>query len=246
VALGAAWQADVMAGNNPDVLLLDVTPLSLGIETMGGLMDVLIPRNTKIPGGAGRQYTTHADGQGKMNITVYQGERDLVKDNRKLYEFIFDGIPAMPAGLPKVEITFRLNADGILMVRAKELRSAVEQSVEVKPHYGLTDQEVEDMLMASMVNAKQDMLLRSLVEAKTEAEQIVFATNNFMQKHGHIITDDEKTETNIAITQLQTVAAADDKDAIHAAIEHLNNISRPYAERLMDSAVSHSLSGKSI
>jgi molecular chaperone HscA len=246
VALGAAWQADVLAGNNQEILLLDVTPLSLGIETMGGLMDVLIPRNSKIPSGAARQYTTHADGQTKMTITVYQGERDLVIDNRKLAEFIFDGIPGMPAGLPKVEISFRLNADGILNVKAKELRSGVEQIMQVQPQYGLTDAEVEEMLMASMLNAKADMQLRSLVEARTEAEQIIFATKNFMQKHQEMITAEEIVATKNAIDNLQNIVALDDKNAIHHAIEHLNNISRPYAERLMDTAVSSALSGKKI
>jgi molecular chaperone HscA len=246
VALGAAWQADVLAGNNQDVLLLDVTPLSLGIETMGGLMDVIIPRNSKIPSAAARQYTTHADGQTKMNITVYQGERDLVIDNRKLAEFIFDGIPGMPAGLPKVEISFRINADGILHIKAKELRSGAEQQVQVIPQYGLTDEQVEEMLMASMVNAKADMLLRSLVEARTEAEQIIFATQNFMTKHATIITDEEVQATNDAIDAIKIVKQTDDKDAIHKAIENLNDISRPYAERLMDHAVSNALAGKKI
>lgn len=145
VALGAAVQADILAGNNKDFLLLDITPLSLGIETMGGLMDVLIPRNSKIPTKVGRQYTTQKDGQSGMRISVFQGERDLVKDNRKLAEFNLTGIPAMPAGLPKVEVSFLINADGILVVKAKELRSGVEQSIEVKPQYGLTDTEVEKM-----------------------------------------------------------------------------------------------------
>jgi len=133
VALGAAVQADILAGNNKDFLLLDITPLSLGIETMGGLMDVLIPRNSKVPSKAARQYTTQKDGQPGMRISVYQGERDLVKDNRKLAEFNLTGIPGMPAGLPKVEVSFLVNADGILVVKAKELRSGVEQTIEVKP-----------------------------------------------------------------------------------------------------------------
>ena len=142
VALGAAVQADILAGNNKDFLLLDITPLSLGIETMGGLMDVLLPRNSKIPSSAGRQYTTQKDGQGSIRISVYQGERDMVNDNRKLAEFNLTGIPGMPAGLPKVEISFIVNADGILTVKAKELRSGVAQSVEVKPQYGLSDADV--------------------------------------------------------------------------------------------------------
>ncbi len=143
VSLGAAIQADVLAGNNKDILLLDITPLSLGIETAGGLMDVLIPRNSKIPSKAARQYTTQVDGQSSMRISVYQGERDLVNDNRKLAEFNLKGIPAMPAGLAKIEISFTINADGILNVTAKELRSQVEQSIEIKPQYGITDAEVE-------------------------------------------------------------------------------------------------------
>ena len=144
VALGAAVQADILAGNSKDFLLLDITPLSLGIETMGGLMDVLIPRNARIPTRVGRQYTTKVDGQHDMRISVYQGERDMVKDNRKLAQFSLKGIPGMPAGLPKVEVSFLINADGILVVRAKELRSGVEQSIEVKPQYGLNDEEVKN------------------------------------------------------------------------------------------------------
>ncbi|MEO6832536.1 MAG: Fe-S protein assembly chaperone HscA, partial [Chitinophagaceae bacterium] len=173
VALGAAVQADILAGNNKDMLLLDVTPLSLGIETMGGLMDVLIPRNSKIPSKAGRQYTTQKDGQSAMVISVFQGERDLVADNRKLASFNLTGIPAMPAGLAKVEIIFLIDADGILKVSATELRSGVAQTIDVQPQYGLTDAQVEQMLLDSMVHAKDDMNTRALVEAKTEAGQML-------------------------------------------------------------------------
>src|SRR6187431_708170 len=183
VALGAAVQADILAGNNKDFLLLDITPLSLGIETMGGLMDVLIPRNTKIPSKAGRQYTTQKDGQNGMRISVFQGERDLVKDNRRLAEFNLSGIPAMPAGLAKVEVSFLINADGILNVRAKELRSGAEQSIEVKPQYGLTDAEVEKMLMESIQHASEDIKVRALVEAKTEAQQLIDTTQKFLNRN---------------------------------------------------------------
>ncbi|HRE65234.1 MAG TPA: Fe-S protein assembly chaperone HscA, partial [Ferruginibacter sp.] len=172
VALGAAIQADILAGNNKQTLLLDITPLSLGIETSGGLMDVLIPRNSKIPSRASRQYTTQIDGQPGMRISVYQGERDLVTDNRKLAEFNLKGIPGMPAGLPKVEVGFLINADGILNVSAKELRSGVEQSIEVKPQYGITDADVEKMLMDSITHAKDDIAARALAEAKSEGEQL--------------------------------------------------------------------------
>jgi len=246
VALGAAVQADILAGNNKDFLLLDITPLSLGIETMGGLMDVLVPRNSKIPSKAARQYTTQKDGQSSMKIAVFQGERDLVKDNRKLAEFNLNGIPGMPAGLPKVEISFLINADGILLVKAKEIRSGVEQTVEVKPQYGLTDEEVEKMLMDSVTHAKEDMAIRALVEARTEARQILDTTSGFLQKNGSILTVEEKTATVTAMDSLQSLLENGNKDEIHTAIEKLNEISRPYAERLMDHAISTAMKGKKI
>jgi molecular chaperone HscA len=246
VALGAAVQADILAGNNKDFLLLDITPLSLGIETMGGLMDVLIPRNSKIPTKAGRQYTTQKDGQAGMRIAVYQGERDLVKDNRKLAEFNLTNIPGMPAGLPKVEVSFLVNADGILVVKAKELRSGIEQSIEVKPQYGLTDDEVEKMLMDSITHAKEDMHTRAVVEAKTEARQIIEATRQFITKNKGFLTNEELMETEQAIKDLEQKLHTDDKDQLHAAIEKLNEISRPYAERVMDIAISQAMKGKKI
>lgn len=246
VALGAAVQADILAGNNKEFLLLDITPLSLGIETMGGLMDVLIPRNSKIPSKAARQYTTQKDGQGSIRIAVYQGERDMIKDNRKLAEFTLGGIPGMPAGLPKIEISFLVNADGILVVRAKELRSGVEQSIEVKPQYGLNDGEVERMLLDSITHAKDDMQTRALVEAQTEAGLLVDTTTQFVEKNNSFLSEEEKLATQNAITTLQTLLSTGNKDEIHSAIEHLNEISRPYAERLMDQAISMAMKGKKV
>ncbi len=246
VALGAAIQADILAGNNRDLLLLDITPLSLGIETMGGLMDVLIPRNSKVPVKAARQYTTQKDGQSGMRISVYQGERDLVKDNRKLAEFNLTGIPAMPAGLAKVEVSFLINADGILSVRAKELRSGVEQSIEVKPQYGLTDEELERMLLDSITHAKDDIAARALVEARTEGEQLLHTTEKFIQKNAAFLTPQELTDTAGAMQALQLALTMDDKDLIHTRIEALNEISRPYAERVMDEAIAVAMKGKSI
>ena len=246
VALGAAIQADILAGNNKDVLLLDITPLSLGIETMGGLMDVLIPRNSKIPSSAGRQYTTQKDGQSSMRIAVYQGERDLVSDNRKLAEFNLTGIPGMPAGLPKVDIQFLINADGILKVKATELRSGVAQIIEVKPQYGLTDEEVENMLMASITNAKEDIQLRSLIEATTEGETQIELTQNFLKKHKQYITDEEFLATENAIVEIKNAIDAKDKNAIMKANEALNTISSPYAERVMDIAVAEAMKGKKV
>ena len=246
VALGAAIQADILAGNNKDFLLLDITPLSLGIETMGGLMDVLIPRNSKIPTKVGRQYTTQKDGQGSMRISVFQGERDLVKDNRKLAEFNLTGIPGMPAGFPKVEVSFLINADGILVVKAKELRSGVEQSIEVKPQYGLSDEDVEKMLLESITHSKDDIAIRAIVEAKTEGEQILETTEKFLTKNAHIVSKDEMITTAQAMQNLQLALTMDDKDLIHTKIEELNEITRPFAERAMDAAVSGALKGKAI
>jgi molecular chaperone HscA len=246
VAIGAAIQASVLNGSNMDVLLLDVTPLSLGIETMGGLMEVLIPRNSKIPTNAAKQYTTHIDGQTNMQITVYQGERDLVKHNRKLAEFTLSGIPSMPAGLPKVEIAFRINADGILQVNAKETRSNVQQTIDVKPQYGLTDTEVEEMLLASITNAKEDMQTRALQEAKVEAEQIIVATSSFVKKHKNNILEKELEDTNQAIEQLKLLMNVGSKNELQTQIEIVNNITKPYAERVMDFAIAEALKNKKI
>ncbi|MGZ3778927.1 MAG: Fe-S protein assembly chaperone HscA, partial [Mucilaginibacter sp.] len=221
VALGAAIQADILAGNRRDILLLDVTPLSLGIETMGGLMDVIIPRNSKVPTKAGRQYTTSIDGQANMKIAVYQGERDLVSENRKLAEFDLKGIPAMPAGFPKVDINFLLNADGILKIQAMELRSGVKQEVEVTPTYGITDDQVEQMLMDSITHAKDDVAQRMLIEARTEGEQMVYTVERFLQKNSDYVSIAEISDTNKLIQALKDALTSGDKDLIHKSIDEL-------------------------
>jgi molecular chaperone HscA len=246
VALGAAVQADILAGNNQSMLLLDITPLSLGIETMGGLMDVLLPRNSKIPTQAGRQYTTQKDGQSGIQIAIYQGERDLVKDNRKLGEFTLSGIPSMPAGLPKVDVQFLINADGILQVRAKELRTGLTQSIEIKPQYGLTDEEVEQRLLDSITHAKEDIATRALVEARTEAEQILSVTEKFMSKNISLLSKEELMQTAEAMQALQLAITMEDKDLIQNKTEALNELTRPFAERVMDQAISGALKGKGI
>ena len=246
VALGAAIQADILAGNNKELLLLDITPLSLGIETMGGLMDVLIPRNSKIPHSISRQYTTYKDGQGGIKISVFQGERDMVSDNRKLAEFNLTGIPGMPAGLPKVEVSFLLNADGILVVKAKELRSGVAQSIEVRSQLDLTDDTLEKMLLDSITNAKEDIATRALVEARTEGEQLLSTTEKFIQKNSSLLSSDELVLTASAMQALQLALTMNDKDLIHTKIEELNELSRPYAERVMDNVVSNAMKGKTI
>lgn len=246
VALGAAIQADVLAGNRSDILLLDVTPLSLGIETMGGLMDTIIARNSKVPTKAGRQYTTSIDGQINMKISVFQGERDLVKENRKLAEFDLKGIPAMPAGLPKVDINFLLNADGILTVQAIELRSGVKQEIEITPSYGLSDDTVEKMLIDSITHAKSDVEQRMLIEARSEGEQLLYTAERFIEKHAEHLTDVEITETKTHIEALRTALETAEKDNILKKADELNEFTRPFAERVMDAAISTAMKGKKI
>jgi Fe-S protein assembly chaperone HscA len=246
VALGAAVEADILAGNRKDTYLLDVTPLSLGIETMGGIMDFLIHRNSKIPCRAGRQYTTSQDGQTGLMIHVFQGERELVQHNRKLASFELKGIPPMPAGLAKIHINFLLDADGILTVEAEELRSGVKQEIRIQPAYGLTDDEVEHMLLDSFHHAQQDMENRMLIEAITEAKQIIDLTENFIRKNHDRVTEEERRATHEKITHLKKLLDNPEKNTILAGIESLNNVSKPYAHRIMDQAISASLKGQSL
>ncbi|QNH62919.1 Fe-S protein assembly chaperone HscA [Hymenobacter sediminicola] len=246
VALGAAIQADILAGNRRDVLLLDVTPLTLGIETLGGLMDPIIPRNSKIPTKAGRQYTTSIDGQVNLKISVYQGERDLVQENRKLAEFDLRGIPAMPAGLPKVDVNFILNADGILKVEAVELRSNTRTSVEIKPQYGLTDEQVEQMLMDSLTHAREDVAARMVIEARTVAEQMIYQVERFVEKNHQHLTEDEITHTAAATQLLRESLETKDKDTILKAVDELEALTSPYAERVMNISIKQAMTGKKI
>ena len=247
VALGAAIEADVLAGNRKDVLLLDVTPLSLGIETAGQLMDVLIPRNSKIPCRVAREYTTSVDGQVNLKVSVYQGERELVSENRKLGEFDLKGIPAMPAGLPKIEIQFALNADGMLKVKAMEKRSGVEQVVEIQPSSGLTDDQVEQMLKSGLENAKEDLDERMLRETQNEGEQIIYTTLRFIEKNTNLLSGSEINGAKQRIEALRgLLKKSTDRHELQSSIEELNDYSRPFAERLMDTAVSTALKGKQI
>ena len=247
VALGAAIEADVLAGNRSDVLLLDVTPLSLGIETAGGLMDVLIPRNAKIPARVGREYTTSVDGQVNMKIAVFQGEREMVAENRKLGEFVLKGIPAMPAGFPKIEVSFAIDANGMLQVKAKELRSNVSQEIEIKPQYGLTDAQVEKMLLDGFQFAQTDIQLRLQQEAVNEAQQLIYLAQRFLEKNGNMMSEEEIKGTKQRIQELERLLQSQaPKDEILAQVTLLNDFTRPFAERLMDVAVASALKGKGI
>lgn len=246
VALGAAVQADILAGNQQDLLLLDITPLSLGIETVGGLMDVIIPRNSKIPTKAGRQYTTSVDGQKNLKVSIFQGERDLVEHNRKLGEFILRGIPPMPAGLPKIDIQFVLNADGILLVRARELRSNLEQQIEIRPTYGISEEEMGMMLLDSIQNAQTDMTVRGLLEARNEANNIILGGEKFLKQNGDILSEEEQATTNALLKRLRKAAEGQDKDIIHAAIEDLNTYTTPLAHRALDKTVREAMKGKKV
>ncbi len=246
VAMGAAVQADILAGNNKDILLLDITPLSLGIETVGGLMDTIIPRNTTVPSRAARNYTTSVDGQKNLKIAVYQGERDLVESNRKLGEFILKGIPPMPAGLPKIEIGFILDADGILKVRAKELRSGVVQEVEIHSQYGISEEEMAQMLLDSLQNAEEDMAKRGVLEAINEANNILHSADKFLQQNEAILSEEEKAGIHSKKKELQTAIDGKNKDTIHQMIEAFNEYTAPLAHRALDKNIADAIKGKQL
>lgn len=246
VALGAAVQADILSGNRKDLLLLDVTPLSLGIETLGGVMDVLIPRNSKIPSRIARQYTTSRDGQVNFKINIFQGERELTQDNRSLGSFELRGIPAMPAGIPKLEIRFLLDADGILKVEASELRSGVHQEISIVPKKGLSDEEVEKQLMDSITYAKQDMEDRKWIELREEAKQLVLHANRFLSQHEGLFEETETKEMKKLIEDVNQSMEQKVPSELQTKIETLNQFSQPFAEKAMDSAIKNAITGKKI
>jgi chaperone protein DnaK len=245
VALGAAVQADILSGGIQDMLLLDVTPLSLGIETMGGVMSTLIRRNTTIPASAKEMFTTYVDGQTSVDIHILQGERELAKDNRSLARFQLK-VPPLPAGVPRIEVTFLIDANGILNVTAKDVRTEKVQSIQVKPSYGLSDAEVERMIGESFQFAAEDLQARQLIEARTEAEAILKATEKALQQGGGLIAAEETATIKASMASLQAARDQPDHKAIRARISDVEKATHHLAEVLMDHSLKEALEHKKL
>lgn len=249
VALGAAIQANVLAGNRSedDLLLLDVIPLSLGLETMGGLVEKIIPRNSTLPVARAQEFTTYKDGQTAMSIHVVQGERELVTDCRSLARFELRGIPPMAAGAARIRVTFQVDADGLLSVSAREQTSGVESSITVKPSYGLSEDEIFDMLQASFSSAEEDKRARALREAQIDARQLLEAIAAALIQDGEKLLDArERTDIQARMDKLQALLQGNDSQAIHEAAEALNRASETFAARRMDASVKRALAGKKL
>lgn len=249
VALGAAIQADILAGNKPDsdMLLLDVIPLALGIETMGGLVEKIIPRNTTIPVARAQEFTTFKDGQTAMTVHVVQGEREMVDDCRSLAKFALKGIPPMAAGAAHIRVTYQVDADGLLSVTAMEKSTGIQAEIQVKPSYGLSDTEVADMLKDSMTFAKEDMQARALAEQRVEADRVVEGLLAALQADGDELLDDgERNALLQAVEDLIALRNGDDTDAIEAGIKQTDKASQAFASRRMDKSIRQALSGQSV
>ncbi|MDU6413642.1 Fe-S protein assembly chaperone HscA [Mixta calida] len=248
VAIGAAIQADILVGNKPDseMLLLDVIPLSLGLETMGGLVEKVIPRNTTIPVARAQEFTTFKDGQTAMSIHVLQGERELVSDCRSLARFALRGIPAMPAGGAHIRVTFQVDADGLLSVTAMEKSTGVEASIQVKPSYGLTENEIASMITDSMTWAQQDVAARRLAEQKVEGLRVLESLEGALAEDAALLSAEELHAIQQAQRQLQEAIRGDEVDTISAAVKQLDKVTQDFAARRMDNSVRRALAGHSV
>lgn len=248
VALGAAIQANLLAGNknDADLLLLDVIPLSLGLETMGGLVEKIIPRNSTLPIARAQEFTTFKDGQTAMSIHVLQGERELVTDCRSLARFELRGIPPMVAGAARIRVTFTVDADGLLSVSAREIASNVEANIIVKPSYGLSEDQMLDMLKSGFGAAEADKQARALAEVKVEAQSLILAIQAALKLDAHLLSDEERTAIETQLSALEQLNLSQNADVIHQATEALNAATEDFAAKRMDASVSHALAGKSL
>ena len=245
VALGAAVQADILTGGTTDMLLLDVTPLSLGIETMGGVMSSLIRRNTTIPASAKEMFTTYVDGQTGVDIHILQGERELVKDNRSLARFRLK-VPPLPAGVPRIEVTFLIDANGILNVKASDMRTAQSQSIEVKPSYGLSDSEVERMIEDSFKFAQEDVSARRLIEARLDAGALIATTEKSLSDGAKLVTQEEADAVRNALSALTAAKEGPDPKAIRARMAELEQAAKPLSVAMLDDSLKRGLQGKKV
>ncbi len=245
VALGAAVQADILSGGTTDMLLLDVTPLSLGIETMGGVMSSLIRRNTTVPASAKEMFTTYVDGQTGVDIHILQGERELVKDNRSLARFRLK-VPPLPAGVPRIEVTFLIDANGILNVTAKDMRTGESQSIDVKPSYGLSDEEVERMIEDSFKFAADDIGARKLIEARLDAGALITATEKSVLEGGHLIGQDVLAAVRTALAGLAAAKDGNDPKAIRVRMAELEQAAKPLSVAMLDDSLKRGLQGKKV